>query len=1144
MQKTISCITVTRCRPELLAHVLQLFLGASDRPGELVIVDDSPHKDSSLMKLDRLRYLKVDSPLSLGAKRNLACQHARGDIILHWDDDDWYAPWRIEYQVSELLKHDADICGLDTLVYYDPRNQRAFRYRYPPGAKPWVAGNTLCYKKSFWEKHPFQDVQVGEDARFVWQADPRRILRLENDRFIVAMIHDSNVSPKRTSGRYWTPVALSEVTDRMGAEREVYDSLFQANTRTALVAASRGIGDILRVTPLIRVLHQLGYRVDVLLQPDFEETATLLEGALEIRRIVREPRECDRENYDVAVFTYWSASQRAHVHSRQQFSFNREEWLERGDSHSVERIARELGWKEAMPAPFAIASTRRFDLPPDTVVLHPGCKADWPWKKWHGFDELAKLLPNAAVIGTPSDLENQRTYFQRPFVWPSHVRNYVGQLSLSDTAALISQCSALVSNDSGLMHLGAALGVPTLGVFGITNPAREAMQLPIMHPVTKRLACEAACRRQPWGRSDCELHLRCLKTLTAAEVRDRLEELLSVRPVSRAPAQSKSTIEKKIGKESNEVQKLGLAYHGHVFDASGYGNAARNYIHALHAAGVQLSVHDLSRGAPQVHDELVESLIDRPIHADFHLFHGIPSVWARDAFRLPNAIGMTVWETDTMPPQWRNTLNHVLQVWLPCDFNITAFRCEIRRSLFKLPHPVVYRNGTRPLDSPGDFLRVAPGEFVVYSIFEWQERKGPVEQIKAYLSAFSRDDNTALILKTNGAACEPARQAIQAARESTGSDARVELRCENWDDAQVATLHSRGDCYLSLHRGEGWGYPLFEAVCEGKPVVATAYSGPLEYLDERRHHLVRYRLGPVQQQYRFYHSGMRWAEPDWQHAAECLRAVYRDRETSRALAAQAASEIKARYSLETVGELARDRLLDLLQRTDARRFQQVALLDRAERFRPPVPIPATWFDADYFDNGLKSNWTGGYAWEHFRGLFHDTAAFLSRMFPNAHSYLDAGCAKGFLVRSLRAAGKEAWGFDVSSYAIEAAAEARQWLSVSSAEEYTPGRAYDLVVALHLLSQLSDDQARRFLQRIRPHTRTALFAVIPLGEQDDCPPAPTGDLGHINLRTRDWWHKLFLDCGWRQDPLHSAFEQACQHHDLPQRIGWQIFVYAP
>lgn len=306
---------------------------------------------------------------------------------------------------------------------------------------------------------------------------------------------------------------------------------------TALVSAALGIGDIVRITPLIRVFAKLGYEVDVLLAPDYLDTVKLLEGAPEIRHLFYLPSSAgcewqqgleglDRQIYDVATFTMWSAMLREFVQARQTFVFEQSQWTQEGDISCVEKIAREVGWDAPLPDPFARSSNRIFGLPPNTVALHPGCKLDWPWKKWHGFDDLTRLIPEVAIIGTDSDLRNEETYFGRPFAWPCHARNYVGALSLLDTAALVRECAALVSNDSGMMHLGVAMGIPTFGIFGLTSPGREALPAQNMFAITKGLSCEPACRLVPWGRRDCQYHLECMKSLTAEEVLSRIRETL------------------------------------------------------------------------------------------------------------------------------------------------------------------------------------------------------------------------------------------------------------------------------------------------------------------------------------------------------------------------------------------------------------------------------------------------------------------------------------------------------------------------------------------------------------------------------------------------------------------------------------------
>ena len=300
-------------------------------------------------------------------------------------------------------------------------------------------------------------------------------------------------------------------------------------TRQALVTAAGGLGDVLRATPLVRVFRALGHDVDLLVSPDFAETGTLLEGAPEVRRLFVVPvpgaAELAETRYDVATFTWWSRSLAPRVRAARTLVFDRR-WLAEGDPACVERVAREAGFAGPLPPPFAVPSRRSFGLAPGTVALHPGCKPGWPWKKWHGFADLAALLPRVVVVGTDEDREVGGTYFGTPFRWPAHVRDFTGALSLADTAALLAECTALVSNDSGLMHLGVALGIPVLGVFGITSPAREALPVPNMLPVTRGLSCEPDCRLRPWGRRDCHRHLECLRSLTAAEVLGRLREHL------------------------------------------------------------------------------------------------------------------------------------------------------------------------------------------------------------------------------------------------------------------------------------------------------------------------------------------------------------------------------------------------------------------------------------------------------------------------------------------------------------------------------------------------------------------------------------------------------------------------------------------
>jgi glycosyltransferase involved in cell wall biosynthesis len=208
----VSCLMPTADRRSFVPLAVARFL-AQDHPScELVVADDGFDSVADVMPDDaRVRYLRLDRKLSLGAKRNLACEAARGDVIVHWDDDDWSAPWRVSYQVATLEREGADVCGLDRVLFYDPRAARAWRYTFPRGARPWVYGATLCYRKALWTVNRFPEVNVGEDTRFVWGARGARVVALADPRCYVGTIHRGNTSPKRTHDPRWEPVAAAEV---------------------------------------------------------------------------------------------------------------------------------------------------------------------------------------------------------------------------------------------------------------------------------------------------------------------------------------------------------------------------------------------------------------------------------------------------------------------------------------------------------------------------------------------------------------------------------------------------------------------------------------------------------------------------------------------------------------------------------------------------------------------------------------------------------------------------------------------------------------------------------------------------------------------------------------------------------------------
>jgi glycosyltransferase involved in cell wall biosynthesis/GT2 family glycosyltransferase len=219
----VSCIMPTRDRRAFVARAIGYFLRQDYPHAELVIVDDGADPVGDLAAADeRITYLRLPGVLSVGAKRNLACEAARGALIAHWDDDDWYAPDRLRRQVEALGRTGAAVCGVSRLAFYDLQAARAWRYVYPDDQPPWLIGSSLCFARETWERQRFKAIDVGEDAYFVWALPRERVHALAGHDLMVGIIHGRNVSPKLTDTPWWRPAPVEPIRALLGADWPFY----------------------------------------------------------------------------------------------------------------------------------------------------------------------------------------------------------------------------------------------------------------------------------------------------------------------------------------------------------------------------------------------------------------------------------------------------------------------------------------------------------------------------------------------------------------------------------------------------------------------------------------------------------------------------------------------------------------------------------------------------------------------------------------------------------------------------------------------------------------------------------------------------------------------------------------------------------
>lgn len=365
-----------------------------------------------------------------------------------------------------------------------------------------------------------------------------------------------------------------------------------------------------------------------------------------------------------------------------------------------------------------------------------------------------------------------------------------------------------------------------------------------------------------------------------------------------------------------------LAFYSFFHAPTGYGMAGRGYLHAFDRAGIPVSAVPIGqRRIGPVTDPVLAKSMGRRKLPRLHLWHSEPEDLRAVINFLPELIVLTTWEADRISELYAKVLNHAREVWVPCRYNEEAFRRQLTVPVRRIPHPV---DELAPedvnLSAFNRKMHLQDDDFVVVSVGTWQQRKNLEGSLEAFCKAFGDEPRAHFILKTSLTFMDfqmVQMQVLQVLeripeRYRYSLFQRIHLHTELWGREQMAALRARTDCYLTLHRGEGWCYPAFEAACMGKPVVSTGYSGPLDFLDARHHHLVGYKLIPAdqsKQKLRFgFTSNMQWADPDVDEAARALRRVFEHYGQCRALAGEAAAEIRTKFSLEAVGRQAREYL--------------------------------------------------------------------------------------------------------------------------------------------------------------------------------------------------------------------------------------------
>lgn len=360
----------------------------------------------------------------------------------------------------------------------------------------------------------------------------------------------------------------------------------------------------------------------------------------------------------------------------------------------------------------------------------------------------------------------------------------------------------------------------------------------------------------------------------------------------------------------------GIKFISPLLDSSGYAQASRSYVMALYKLGVPITLHPVSfeqtRSPLREEEEKVfKELLHKKIDYNVVIYQLTPEFWK--PYYEPDKlnVGYTMWETSKLHPDWPGYMNKSADLILcPCEWNKEVFISSgVKKVISVIPLIIDVNefNGVKKYSIEG----IKSGVFKFYSIFQLSERKHPAALLKSYWSAFSNKENVALIIKTyrhdfDEPEKEETRKIIRQLKESCSLEnpAPVYLILEPLSRDEILGLHSFGDCFVSLDRGEGFGLGAFEAGAAGNPIILTGFGGALEYAKPEHSYLVNYTLTPVfgMQQSPWYLGDQLWAEPDCANAVELMQRVFTNRKEADVRGNKLRNFIQENFNNEIIGK--------------------------------------------------------------------------------------------------------------------------------------------------------------------------------------------------------------------------------------------------
>ncbi|WFB37462.1 glycosyltransferase [Kiritimatiellota bacterium B12222] len=360
---------------------------------------------------------------------------------------------------------------------------------------------------------------------------------------------------------------------------------------------------------------------------------------------------------------------------------------------------------------------------------------------------------------------------------------------------------------------------------------------------------------------------------------------------------------------------------GYLHAESGVGRAARLSIRAAHAVELPLSLRNFELGCTSRQLEHPEEASHPHQEHGINLFHinadQMPIVHSQlepELFAGHYNIGYWYWELPEFPDEWCEAYSHLDEIWVATSFCQEAISKKSPIPVIKMP-PGIDIHPQAKFDREYFTLPAQSFLFLVLADgLSFFERKNVMATLEAFERAFPHpQSDVSLVIKLmNGTS---SKNGYTPLLERAQKNPAVQIVDQTFSREEIDSLISVCDSVVSLHRAEGFGLPMAEAMFLGKPVMATHWSGNTEFMDHETAFPIKCKIIEIQENYGPYQKGMHWAEPDVEDAARLFKLISDNGPEIQAIAACGQKHIRTEFSLEAAGKRMDARLKWILKRS-------------------------------------------------------------------------------------------------------------------------------------------------------------------------------------------------------------------------------------